>query len=216
VQSVEGPSLEKPGNRGAPPFDQQPSIPVVAKHPHEEDRVEPVGRDWQSEHVGIGTRGRRADVVFGASNNNRVGLSVGEDVSILVESSLRVQDNPGWVVTLDLSHREARIVRFDRARTHYDRVDEGPEAMESSQVGRSGDVVRVPRGRGDAPVDALTRLSDDQIGLPLNWQQDFEQIPRVVGDVSRNRPLTRREDLQPDIRMGIMLNAHRGVWDAPR
>ena len=120
-------------------------------------------------------------------------------------------DHAHRIGTLDLADGQPGVVGGDGARPDHDGVDQRPQAVQAPDVGRPGHVVRVPGRRGDAAVEALTGLRDDQIGVKLERQVQIEHLLRRGSGRGRCFPSAGRIHLQRDGGLGMMMNLDRTV-----
>jgi len=73
---------------------------------------------------------------------------------------IRIHDDACRVRAPDAPHGQLRIVCDGRAYADHDRVDQRPQAVQMGEAGLAVDVVRVSGERGDAGVDRLPALAD--------------------------------------------------------
>ena len=83
--------------------------------------------------------------------------------------------------------------------------------MEASDVGRTCDILRMAAFGGDPAIEALSYLSDNQVGLDLKGQVQRQHVARVIGHRRGGFPPTGAVHLQPDIRPVIIMHADGGV-----
>jgi hypothetical protein len=105
-----------------------------------------------------------------------------------VEPAGRIEDHPHRIGPFDQPDRQTGIVQADSVAADDDRVDQRPHPMQASNVCRAGDVMGMSRVGGDAAVEALPPLRDDEIGVALERQIQVEEVACGSGGWRRNTP----------------------------
>ena len=89
---------------------------------------------------------------------------IGENLGAGWKPSIRIENDARRLRTGDPPHRQLRVIGESGADANDDGVDQGAQPMQMRESRRSVDVFRVSGFGGDAPVQRLPDLAnDDQI-----------------------------------------------------
>ena len=124
----------------------------------------------------------------------------GEHTPRRADPGARVEHHAQRVVALDMAHRQLRVIGLHRAGTHHHGIHQRPGAVQMDQTGLTGDIVRGPGHRSDAPIQTLAELSDElrtvaEIG-DAPGQPDRQQLRRLGVHPSVAAPAATRIDLE--------------------
>ncbi len=137
------------------------------------------------------------------------------------QAAARIDDHSRRARALDAPHRQLRIVRDRRAHSDHDRVDQRPQAVQVGKPGLAIDIMRVAGRRGDAGVERLAALRDqDEVvdrslpQRPENVLPRLGQRPGTIGAAKRCRhwcPRCVPRNVRSTAPLGEAPVAHRGI-----
>jgi hypothetical protein len=168
VQAIHDAGLHEARNRDAATLNQHPPVTLVPKRLEDGSWIEAAGAGYRDHQDVAFRRGLRVSLGSTAHDQCSSG-AIGEDAPAGIEAAIGIEDHPNRVLSLDLPDGQPGIIRGNGAGSDDHGVDKGSKAVEASDVGRSRHEVRMSTFGGDAAVEALSHLRDDQIGLQLKW-----------------------------------------------
>jgi hypothetical protein len=77
------------------------------------------------------------------------------------KATVRIDDDPGWVGSLDAADGQLRIVSASRLDADDHGVDKRPQSVQMCKTCGAIDVMRAPRGSRQAAVKRLADLTDN-------------------------------------------------------
>lgn len=178
VQTMQHVGLDEARHGDPAALDQYPRQAPRREGVEDRARVDAIGPHGQFQALDVlpGANERRCAPPHQMQGGRGGGL---EHAEAGVEPATRVEDHPPGAGTLDMAHRELRVVGRHGAGADQHCVDQGPQTMQMHAAGQAVDVMRRPAPGGDAPVEALPQLGDRQAPAAGHQrQQAVEQRTR--------------------------------------
>jgi hypothetical protein len=178
MQTIETPRSQKSGYRIRAPFDQNP-----AKAPFSQCASDCGGRKLATvvrERHDLDPRQVRRWPGTGGNHDAAIAI-VPQRSRRRGQASLGVNDDAGGVWSHYAAHGQLRIISSCRSDANDDCVDQCPQPVEMIEPRVAIDVVGVTGRRGNAPVDGLPALPDQNEVIDRTFAQRAEQVfPRLL------------------------------------
>lgn len=159
-------------------FDQYSRVPQrLQVGDDRRGRKLPVSRQWQ--RLPSNMRGRSGQRYLRPDQMQRGGSVVLKKRQCRRHATTGVEHHTHGIRPADMAYRQLRVIGAGRARPDNHRIAQRTQPMQMHQTLVAVDVVRVAAFGGDAPVKALSQLSDH----PLSTRRQRGQAVEKIGGV---------------------------------
>ncbi len=186
MQPVEAAGGKEARDRVGAALDQNTAKAARGEGGEDRRRCEPTLVGGERDHLDLGRElGRRA-----GGGDHKPPDAVGRQRPCARrQSSIGIEDHPRRARARHPPNRQLRIVGDRRAHPDHHRVDQGAQAMQMGKPGLAVDVVRVSGRGGDAGIDRLSALPDDDEvvdrALPQRPENVLPRPGQGTGGVSK-------------------------------
>ena len=101
---------------------------------------------------------------------------IGEQAGGRLESAARIDDDARGIGADDVTNRQSRVIRDRAADPDDDGIDEGAQPVQVRETGGAVDVAGTAGRRGDAPVERLADLTNDDEWIGRSAAQRPEHL----------------------------------------